>query len=375
MKRISLALAILCLASLSACATKPTKKIDVANAPTNTLLVMIKAPEQRQRHYRRFSVSGKADQLSKRLASNHQLNLLWQWTLPSLGVHCLVIEKPDANTLASLREDKRVLWVQPNNQYSLLNHPSGHPEQPHEASEAFQQLLKQVNGDGNGATIAIVDTGVDINHPQLSGSKIMASNVVDDLNHVPAEPHGTAVAGLISAQPTSDAQITGLAPGAKIHFIRACWQTTAGAGSCNSLSLAVALESIAQVQPNFINLSLTGPRDPLLEAQLSKIISNGSAVIAAYDENRKQSHRFPPPQNGVIYARGKPGPKEDGVICAPSQAVSLAPNAGYDLVVGNSVATPHVTALAARMKPLNPELSPKLILAKMQQQLDTQTAF
>jgi subtilisin len=72
--------------------------------------------------------------------------------------------------------------------------------------------------------IAIIDTGVDLTHPDLQGQIKYTENLAPEpLDHNLAEIHGTAVAGILSAHPDNGIGIAGIAPDADIIALRACW--------------------------------------------------------------------------------------------------------------------------------------------------------
>jgi subtilisin family serine protease len=64
--------------------------------------------------------------------------------------------------------------------------------------------------------VAVVDSGVDAEHPDLAGQLALRRNFVDAVPDA-AEAHGTAVAGIIAARADNGIGIAGVAPGAR------CW--------------------------------------------------------------------------------------------------------------------------------------------------------
>src|SRR5690606_25958941 len=97
-----------------------------------------------------------------------------------------------------------------------------------------------------------------------------------------AEVHGTAVAGII-ASAVNRLGIVGVAPDAGIAALRACWALgkDSVAAKCSTFSIARALQTALDVGADVVNLSLTGPADPLLERMLDEVIARGVIVIAA----------------------------------------------------------------------------------------------
>jgi subtilisin family serine protease len=92
---------------------------------------------------------------------------------------------------------------------------------------------------GRKVTVAVVDSGIESNHPDLAGQVAVEENFVDGQKYV-AELHGTAVAGVIAARAGNGVGIEGVAPDARLLALRACWQA-GSATRCNSFTLAKAI--------------------------------------------------------------------------------------------------------------------------------------
>src|SRR5690606_12697620 len=122
-----------------------------------------------------------------------------------------------------------------------------------------QEELEQLHAlaTGRGVHIVVVDTGIDLAHEDLDGASLAALDLVDDAPAVPPETHATAVAGLMLAHPGNGLGIRGLAPGATVTVLRACWQPSADdAAYCNTFTLAKALAAALEADVDVLNLSL-----------------------------------------------------------------------------------------------------------------------
>ena len=91
---------------------------------------------------------------------------------------------------------------------------------------------------GRGVKIAVIDSGIEVGHPDLAGQILLSRNFVAGQSAL-AEQHGTGVAGIIAAKADNGIGIAGVAPGARLLALRACWQTPGGT-VCDTLSLAKA---------------------------------------------------------------------------------------------------------------------------------------
>jgi serine protease len=84
-------------------------------------------------------------------------------------------------------------------------------------------------GTGTGITIAIVDTGVDLNHEDMKGAFVQGHDFVDDDSNASDENgHGTHVAGLAAARANNGVGVAGVAPQAKIMPVRVLDETGRG---------------------------------------------------------------------------------------------------------------------------------------------------
>jgi subtilisin family serine protease len=106
-----------------------------------------------------------------------------------------------------------------------------------------------------------------------------------------------------------------------------------------------------------INLSLSGPEDPLLRQLIEKALEKGIIVIAAVP-GKDQPGGFPANISGVI-AVGKGGetynPDNPEIIAPGHDILTTVPHQAYDFMTGSSFSTPHVTGLAALLLQLHPD--------------------
>ena len=210
---------------------------------------------------------------------------------------------------------------------------------------------------GKGVKVAQVDTGVDWRHPDLAGRVASHRNFVDDSPYV-AEVHGTAVAGIIAARGNNGIGMVGVAPDATLLALRACWAETPAAqpAVCNSFTLAKALQYALGERAQVINLSLTGPRDRLLERLLEVAARRGVVVVGADDG---ATGGFPASDVHVIAVAAGPRNGSAAVLVAPGTGVlSTAPDGAWGYFSGASFATAHVSGVAAVLLERVPSLTP-----------------
>src|SRR5205085_1842712 len=128
------------------------------------------------------------------------------------------------------------------------------------------------------------------------------------------------VAGVIAARADNGVGIVGVAPGARLMALRACWQTAPDAQLtvCDTLSLARALVFAIDHRAQVLNLSLSGPPTPLLGKLIDVAMERGGVVVGAYDE-ALPAGGFPASHPGVIAVSDGPAPA--GVYLAPGRDV------------------------------------------------------
>ena len=138
--------------------------------------------------------------------------------------------------------------------------------------------------DGTGITIAVIDTGVDYNHPDLFGlgdqGKVIGGYDYIDKDSTPFDTsgHGTEVAGIIAA----DGQLKGIAPKSKILAYR-----VSDDGNFVSSDLIIkAIEQAIVDGADIINISLGINRtNQKIDNAVNKAIDEGILVVTAAGNN------------------------------------------------------------------------------------------
>jgi subtilisin family serine protease len=345
-------------------ASAATATASAAVSAERQLLVMLRLPP---RHFRPdgsygggyINDSGKAARrrIAADIAQAHGLRLRESWPMPAIGIDCFLMEDTDGtpleDVLAALARDGRVAWAQPLGDYHALDQKDPlYPVQP-AAGDWHLADLHRVS-TGRNVTVAVIDSGVDAAHPDLGGRLGMRRNFVEDVPDT-AEAHGTAVAGIIGAQAGNGIGIAGIAPGAKVLALRACWETGGQSARCNTLTLGKALNFAIENDARIVNLSLGGPPDRLLQALLDAAISRGMLVIGAADP-KVADGGFPASYPGVIgVARTGDRHPPSAMLYAPGTDIpTCMPGGRWGMVSGASYATAHVAGLAALLVELQP---------------------
>lgn len=219
------------------------------------------------------------------------------------------------------------------------------------------------DGSGAGVKVAIIDSGIDGDHPALGGRlrgqvavREGSTGLIYDLApHGDDFGHGTACAGIVHA----------LAPEAELYSVKVLGPRLAGKGAVFAAGLAWAIDNGMHV----CNLSLgTTRRDffATLHELADRATFRNCVLVAAANNLPNPSfpslfasvisvaaHEWPDPD--VFFYNPRP-PVDFG---APGIDVSIAWTGGGRITAtGNSFAAPHITGLVARILGAHPELAP-----------------
>lgn len=308
-----------------------------------------------------YAPNGSARAVIAAIEKEYGLREVAAWPVRPLQLHCVVLEILGERSLpqvaAALARDPRVRISQPLQRFDTLassyNDPYVGLQRGFIAidAESAQRVTR-----GKGVRLAIIDTGVDVTHPDFDQRVLATRNLVDDdTEQFNRDVHGTEVAGIVGAVPNNLRGIAGIAPEVRIVALKACWQvegpqSTNRAAQCNSYTLAKAIAAAIEWRAQVINLSLGGPTDPLLTRLIEHCLENGTIVVGAVPADGRRDG-FPVGIPGVLaVASAERGAGQSDVLYTPGRDVlTLTPSAHYDFASGSSLATAHVSAAVALM--------------------------
>ncbi len=212
--------------------------------------------------------------------------------------------------------------------------------------------------------VAVLDTGVDLGHPDLQGAFVAGYDVVNrDEDPSDDHGHGTMVAGVIAARSNNELGVTS-----------ACWHCSLmpvkviGAdGTGNAGAVAEGIVWAAEHGAHVINLSFTmnGPDDGVAAAiELAR--SRGVVIVAAAGNNGTADPTYPAAYPGVLSVAGtdptdgRYGWSSYGSwvrLAAPGCNLTTAPGATYGEFCGTSSATAFVSGFAGLVRSFAANLS------------------
>jgi subtilisin family serine protease len=256
---------------------------------------------------------------------------------------------------------------------------------------ALDQTTKQIGApeawklglDGAGVTVAVVDTGIDANHPDVASKITAAENFSDEPDITDRHGHGTHVASIIAGTGSaSGGKYSGVAPAAKLMIAK----VFNGAGEADTSQVMAGIEWAARSGAKIVNLSLGGDvtdgSDELsalvdqLSAETGALFvvaagNNGPAgrsvtspgvaasalTVGAVDrQNRLAPFSSTGPRVGDAHVKPEITAPGVGVVAARAADTSMgAPVSDmYTAASGTSMATPHVAGAAALLAQQHP---------------------
>ena len=318
-----------------------------------------------------------AETVSRALAeleTVYRLQTLAAWEMTSLGVHCVIFlsraDKPLPLLIRQLQHDSRIDLAQPMQWFETLSEQEDPYRSLQTSADALHLRQAHRLATGRNVKVAVIDTGVDLEHPDLQGQVSVARDFVardqDDLEQEGLGPnlHGTAVAGIIAATAGNGLGIVGVAPEAKVMALKACWPIgrEEARAACTSYTLALALDFAVSHGAQVINLSLAGPEDAILGTLLDAAQARGVIVIAAASG---PALPFPASVASVLAVETlstelPSDPPPAGTLTAPgTDVLTTIPQASYDFLSGASFAAAHAAGVAALLLEHRPQLKPE----------------
>ena len=313
------------------------------------------------------------------------VNAAVQGVIPGIGVTRLIVAPDQASTavsayraspLVEYAEMDGVMQTQfsPNDTYYAT------PYQTTSFGKITQWAPQFVSAPGAwdvtqgdpAVVIAVVDTGVDDQHPDLQGKIVGGTSYVGGSKD--QHGHGTHVAGIAAAATNNSTGIAGICPRCSIMPVRALDANGSGSLSDVSGGIVYAADHGARV----INLSLGWPTtSQTLRAAIDYAFAHNALPVAAMGNGYaadalEPAHWYSALAVGAVDQSGAKAPFSNyGTrtdVVAPGVAVlSTLPNyqtalttkykQGYDALSGTSMATPIVSGIAGLVLSRNPALT------------------
>ncbi len=309
--------------------------------------------------------------LENRLKFHRSLNIQQVGNINILDVDILKVEKEKIETvLERLNRDPRVLYAEPDHKafaLELTNDPGivnnlqwGMFKIKAADVDSSAWNFSKSNPSVN---IAILDTGIDQNHEDLSSKIVSNKNCTDSGTVDDLYGHGTHVAGIAAAVTNNGVGIAGVGYNASLMNVKVLDDGGSGYYSWIANCIVWAADNGAKV----VNMSLGGgAKSKTLENAVNYAWGKGVVIVAAAGNSGNNSPTYPGYYSNVIAVAATDQNDKKASwssysnrwvdVAAPGVSIySTFPNhpyvinkkPGYDYASGTSMATPHVAGLAA----------------------------
>jgi subtilisin family serine protease len=246
---------------------------------------------------------------------------------------------------------------------------------------AFSAWDREI-GTTSPVIVAVIDTGVDLRHPDLVGRVIAGKNVVDNTND-PSDDmgHGTHVAGIVAAGTQNGVGVAGMSWGAQVLAVK----VLSAAGSGSDCDIILGILSAADAGAKVLNMSLGAEGSPcgfLTQTALDYAHNKGALSVVSAGNGAKKGNKTNSPANckGVLAVgatdsadRIAPFSTHQPYVGVSAPGVNILstyfdPKTGkhwYAQLSGTSMAAPHVAGLAALIWSKHKDWTPEQVAARI----------
>lgn len=214
-----------------------------------------------------------------------------------------------------------------------------------------------------GVKVAILDTGIDQNHDDLSSKIVLQRNFSDAPTIDDLYGHGTHVGGIVAAITNNNIGVAGVCPNCQLMNGKVLNDSGSGAYSWIANGIIWAADNGAKV----INMSLGGPtKSVTLESAINYAWNKGVVIVAAAGNSANPSKTYPGAYTNVIAVAATnnqdqkasfssygakwvdvAAPGENIFSTFPNHPYTINKSFGYDFASGTSMATPMTSGVAA----------------------------
>jgi thermitase len=279
--------------------------------------------------------------------------------IPQLGVLRLGLPRGavEGQVAAAYQRNRHVQYAEPDYIASAVNTPSD----PY-FTGGFQWNMTKIQAPqawdlttgSPSVAVAILDTGVDLSHPDLQGKIVASVNFSDSATVSDVYGHGTHLAGIVGAATNNGQGVAGLGYNTAVMNVKVMGDNGTGGYGWVAQGVVWAADHGAKA----INMSLGAQfGSSTLEDAINYAWNKGVVIVAAAGNNASSTPFYPAAYPNVIAVASTDyndhlAPSSDYGdwvdVAAPGGNIwSTLPNNGYDYRSGTSMASPHVAGLAA----------------------------
>jgi subtilisin family serine protease len=303
-------------------------------------------------------------------------------SIPALRLHVLEVSPNDLpDTLRKYQSDTEVLSVEVNKTRQAEATPSDplYTDQWALPKIGWDSVFGYFTPSGS-ATVAVLDTGVDASHPDLTGKVIAGTSILDGSDGL-SDPngHGTWLAGIVAAETDNSAGVAGVGyAGVQVMPVVVLGSDATGQDSDIIKGVVWAADHGADV----ILMGFSNPGfSQSLEDAIDYAWSKGAVLVAATGNGGVNAATFPAGDRGVIgVSATDPSDNlasssnygQDTFLAAPGTDIyTTGASSDYVEISGTSASAAIVAGAAAFMRAMDPDLANGVVVGRLARTADT----